>query len=318
MLRLALIGCGSHAEWAHADPLSRYAALHPDEVALAACCDLRKERAEMFRHRYGFENAYTDWEAMLKAEHPDAVVCVMPIERIAPLGSELLRRRIPCVLEKPLGANPEEVAALESVAQETGTPHMVSVNRRFSPFLNRALAWSREAGPVRYIHSRMLRHARREEDFVWGTGIHIVDAMRYIGGEWDDFTVRTIEPPQTSAPWFLISLRFASGAEGTVEIAPTVGMDEETYDLYGDGFRAIATTVGGLGETVRCWRGGMLEVEERADPEAPTCLRDGSYEEVGAFVNALRRGEAPRPTVADVAPTMDLCARIQAALTEKE
>jgi predicted dehydrogenase len=95
MLRLSLIGCGSHAEWAHADPLSRYAARHPDEITLRACCDLNPERAENFRRRYGFARAYADWEEMLKAERPDAVVCVMPVERIVPLGSELLLRHVP-------------------------------------------------------------------------------------------------------------------------------------------------------------------------------------------------------------------------------
>jgi predicted dehydrogenase len=242
----------------------------------------------------------------------------MPVERIVPLGSELLRRGVPCILEKPPGATAAEVAALVQVARETGTPHQISVNRRFSPFLNRAIAWAKEAGSVQYVHGRMVRDARREGDFVWGTGVHIIDAMRHIGGEWEDFEVRTVEPPRTSAPWFLIALRFASGCEGTVEMVPTAGMMEETYDLYGDGFRATATTMGGLGESVRCWRNGTLEVEMRADPGAPTCLRDGSYEEVEAFVSALNQGVMPHPGVEEVAPTMDLCTQIHAALGGKE
>jgi predicted dehydrogenase len=208
-----------------------------------------------------------------------------------------------CWKSRP-GATPAEVAALRDIARETGTPHQVSVNRRFSPFLNRALAWAREtAGPVRFVHARMLRHARRELDFVWGTGVHVVDALRHIGGEWaDDLNVRTIGPPDTSAPWFLVSFRFASGTAGAIEIAPTAGMVEETYELYGDGFRAVATTMGGPdGESVRCWRNGRLEVHDRADPDAPLYRRDGSWEELCAFLGTLRAGTPPRPTVEDVA-----------------
>lgn len=313
MLPIALIGCGAHAETAHADPLRRYADQHPGAITLAAACDIRRERADAFCRTFGFAHAYTDWQAMLEAERPAAVVCAVPIPQIAPVGSELLRRGIPCVLEKPPGATPAEVVFLTNVARETGTPHMVSVNRRFSPFLNRAVAWAREAGPLRTIHARMVRHARREADFVWGTGVHIIDAMRHIGGEWQDFDVRVVRPPQTSAPWFFLSLQFTSGCEGLIEIAPTAGMVEETYDLLGDNFRAQATTMSTTGEAVRCWRNGRLEVEEVADPATPLCLRDGSWEETCAFLDALRYQTALRPTVADIAPTMELCARIAAA-----
>ena len=40
MLRLALIGCGDHAERSHATPLARFANNHPEQVQLAAACDL--------------------------------------------------------------------------------------------------------------------------------------------------------------------------------------------------------------------------------------------------------------------------------------
>jgi predicted dehydrogenase len=317
MIRLALIGCGAHAKTAHADPLSRYAAQHPDHVQLTACCDLRRERAEAFCQQFGFLEAFTDVETMLDKVRPDAVLCIVPIEQIVPQGSKLLRRGIPCVLEKPLGASPSEVATLVKVAQETQTPHIISVNRRFNPFLNQAITWIKEAGVLQYIHCRMLRHNRCENDFVWGTGVHVIDAMRYIAGEWQDFDIRIVRPPQTSAPWFLISLRFISGCEGRVEIMPTCGMIEETFDLYGDGFRTQVTTVGGTGESVRYWREGVLEGEKQSAPNTPLCLRDGSYEEISAFLKALREGTIPAPGVDDVAPTMDLCARISTALDGK-
>lgn len=313
MLPIALIGCGAHAETAHADPLHRYADQHPGAITLAAACDVRRERADAFCQTFGFARAYTDWQAMLEAERPDAVVCTVPIPQIVPVGSELLRRGISCVLEKPPGATPAEVVFLTNIARETGTPHLVSVNRRFSPFLNRAVAWARDAGPLRYVHARMLRHARREADFVWGTGVHVIDAMRHIGGEWQRFDVRVVRPSETSAPWFFISLQFASGCEGLIEIAPTAGMAEEVYDLLGDNFRASATTMSAAGESVRCWRNGRIEIESVADPAAPLCLRDGSWEETCAFLDALRHRTALRPTIADIAPTMELCARIEAA-----
>jgi hypothetical protein len=76
--------------------------------------------------------------------------------------------------------------------------------------------------------------------------------------------------------------------------------------------------MGGTGETARCWRNKTLERETVADPDAPICFRDGSWEETSAFLDAVRRGTLPRPTVEEVAPTMALCAQIADAAAARE
>ncbi len=315
MLRLALIGCGAHARSAHAAPLAHYAAANPGHIALVAACDINSKCAEQVCREYGFAQPFTDWDTMLTKAAPDAVICVLPVEKIAGAGVRLLECSLPCVLEKPLGASPEEVRALADAARRTGTPHMVSVNRRFSPFLNRALHWARDAGPISHIHARMLRHARREEEFIWGTGVHIVDAVRYIGGDIESAEADIFRPSPHSPPWYEISLRFTSGCRGTIEILPTAGVVEETYALSGEGFRAEASTMGTQG--ARCWRGGNQEVDDRANPDEPVWRRDGSYEETSAFIRSLTDGTPPAPTVEQIAPSVELCHRIAAQVGEK-
>src|SRR5438094_72900 len=78
-----LSGCGAHSEAVHAASLAHYVSQHPGEVELVAACDLRRERAERFCCDYGFADAYTDVETMLAIAGPDAVVCIMPVEKIA-------------------------------------------------------------------------------------------------------------------------------------------------------------------------------------------------------------------------------------------
>lgn len=308
-VRLALIGCGAHAESAHARPLAHFAGRNPGFVRLAAACDIDSERAGRFCREYGFAAAYSDVEAMLNAEKLDAVISVLPIEKIAEVGSTLLRSGIPCVLEKPPGRSLEEVNALAELARKTCAPHMVSMNRRFSPYLNRAVAWTKGIGSLRYVRGQMLRHARREDDFLWGTGVHIVDAVRYIGGEIAAYEVHCLEDGPQPTPWHLITLRFASGCTGCIEIFPTTGAVSEKFELYGEGFRAEARTMGPPGESVRCWKEGALVVEEAADPGAPLFLRDGSYEETSSFLYALRDRKPLRPTLDDVLPSLELCGR---------
>src|ERR1044072_9774344 len=180
MIRIALAGCGEHSRTSHAAPLARYAALHPDEIELVAACDLNAARANEFCQSFGFLRGYDNLDRMLEVEKTDACVCVMPMEKIVEVGIKLLQQQIPCVIEKPLGTSLAEIERLAQVARETQTPHMVSVNRRFTPDLNRARAWLQSRGPLRYVRASQVRHQRSESDFIWSTAIHVLDALRYI------------------------------------------------------------------------------------------------------------------------------------------
>src|SRR5215213_7045206 len=189
MIRIALAGCGEHSRASHAAPLARYAATHPSEINLVAACDLNREKAAEFCRSFGFARSYEDLNEMLEVEKPDACVSIMPVEKIGEIGIKLLELRMPCVIEKPLGTSVSEIERLASVARQTQTPHMVSVNRRFMPYLNQARSWMQQHGPLRYVRASQVRHMRSEPDFIWSTAIHAIDALRYIAGEVEKFDV---------------------------------------------------------------------------------------------------------------------------------
>lgn len=309
-LRLALVGCGEHSELSHAAPLKRYAASRPGEIELAAACDLDVSRAERFCREYGFARAYASLDELLAAERLDGCVTVMPVARIGAVAAAVLERGIPCVIEKPLGTSLEEVERLAEVTRRTGTPHMVSVNRRFMPYLNRAALWAREAGGLRYVRATMVRHRRDEPDFIWETALHALDALRYLAGEIKEYRVTLHRPQGVSANWYLISLDFEGGVRGQLEVLPTAGVVEESYELFGEGFRARVVAGSGPQRSLQCWRGGRLEVEESVDEGTPEDLRSGAFEEVLEFVGALREGRRPAPTVEDILPSSRVCFQI--------
>jgi myo-inositol 2-dehydrogenase / D-chiro-inositol 1-dehydrogenase len=299
MIRIALAGCGEHSRTSHAAPLARYAALHPEEVELVAACDLNAARANEFCHSFGFLRGYDNLDQMLQAEKPDACVCVMPMEKIVEVGIKLLQRQIPCVIEKPLGTSLTEIERLAQVARETQTPHMVSVNRRFMPYLNQARSWMHDRGPLCYVRASQVRHQRSEADFIWSTAIHVLDALRYIAGEVVKFEVTVPE----NRGWYLIELKFKSGTLGHVEILPTAGMVEESYELFAEGSRARVTAGSGTQRSIECWEDGKLVVEAHAKEEEPEDLRNGSYQEVEEFVRALQTGKHPQPSIEDIVPS---------------
>jgi predicted dehydrogenase len=306
MIRIALAGCGEHSRTSHAAPLARYASQHPDEIELVAACDLDANKAAEFCRSFGFPHPYTSLGQMLDSERPDACVCIMPIEQIVETGIHLLQRGIPCVIEKPLGASLADAERLNRVAQETQTPHMISVNRRFMPYLNQACAWMKDLGAIRYIRAAQIRHARDEEDFIWSTAIHVLDALRYVGGEIDRYDAKVIRN-QGVATWYDISVAFANGTTGHIEILPTSGMVEESYEFFGEGFRVQITAGAGTQRRLECWHDNRLVIAATASEDEPEDLRNGAYQEVEEFVRALRSGIPLRPRIEEILPSARIC-----------
>jgi len=313
MIRIALAGCGEHSKASHAAPLARFAVKHPDLIKLVAACDLNRNKALEFCRSFGFAQPYEDLDQMLELEKPNACVSVMPMEKIGEVGIKLLQRGIPCVVEKPLGTSLLEIERLARVARETQTPHMVSVNRRFMPYLNQARSWMQQHGPLRYVRASQVRHQRSEPDFIWSTAIHAIDALRHIAGEVEEFDVTLSRAGTNDASWYVIALRFESGATGQVEILPTAGMVEESYELFGEGCRARVTAGSGTQRSLECWEDGEQVIVSHATGEEPEDLRNVAYQEGEEVVRALQTGARPRPCIDDILPS----ARISFAIADR-
>jgi len=316
MIRLGLIGCGEHSETGHAIPLARYQAAQPGEIELTAACDLNLERAQFSCRQYGFMNAYRDVDEMLAQHKLDGCIAVVPVEKISELGIKLLSLGIPCVVEKPLGAELREARALLDAARATRTMNMVSVNRRFMPFLNRALEWTHNAGPLRYVRCTLTRHARREPEFLWATAVHAVDALRHIAGEVVDANIRVLGHAGGTAEWYAINLSFENAVSGRLDVLPTAGMLEETYELIGEGFRAVVTCPFGTERGVRCFRENRLVLTEAASGNEPEDVLNGCYDEASEFIRAVTRKAQAGPSIEEVFPSVELCWEMAGKLEE--
>lgn len=305
MIRIGLIGCGEHAEIGHAVSLARYRNVYPDEIVLAAACDLREDRAQLFCTKYGFQQKYTSAEEMLANESLQACIAVVPVDQISRLGTKLLESGIPCVVEKPLGATLEEIQVLTDAARRTLTPNMVSVNRRFMPFLNKALEWTKQHGGLRYIRATMTRVARTESDFLTTTAVHCVDALRHIAGNVESSEIHPLNGAG-GARWFSIDLRFESGVIGRVDVIPTGGVVEETYELFGNGLQAVVTAPFGTERGIWCFEKNAVVVHQ-SDEGVHEDVLSGFYDETVELVNALKQRRPMYPSIEDVAPSVELC-----------
>jgi len=307
MVRIALIGAGNHCRGNHAPALRKYAADHPDVLELVAVCDLVREKAETFSETFGFKKVYTNHREMIDKEKPDGCVCVMPIDLIVPLATELMRAGMPVTVEKPPGGSLAEGRELVAVAEETGTPHMVSVNRRFQPLIQKGKAWALDQGPLRFLRASILRHNRREDFFISGTGIHCIDALRELGGEIADTECHTQAGP---TPWHHIVFQFESGALGSLDVLPTDGCLEERYELCGEGYRVDMVVENSPENRLRCWKDNQVVLDETPPDGQPPFVRVGPYAEAHEFVMGLKEKRAMWPTAADVFPSTEIAYRL--------
>ena len=185
---------------------------------------------------------------------------------------------------------------------------MVSMNRRFDPALRAGMnRWGDR--PIEYLRGTIVRVDRREPDFVYGTAIHPLDAMRAIAGDVADWLAS--DRMVGGVRWFVVQLRFQSGAQGTLEVLPTAGSMAESYEIAGSKVRAVIGVGGPDSGQVRCWENGELVLEDEPARDLPGFVRNGAYDETIAFIRALQEGRAPYPSPADVLQSVELCQRIQ-------
>ncbi|MDA0712186.1 MAG: hypothetical protein O3B73_18460, partial [bacterium] len=158
-------------------------------------------------------------------------------------------------------------------------------------------------GPIRFVRASMLRHNRREREFVSGTGIHSLDALRFIAGD-----VRRAESftQVSDTPWHHFVLHFESGALGAFDVLTTDGSVEERYEIYGEGYRVNMAVESSPEPRLQCWKDNKMVVDKRPDPDEPAHIRIGPYAEAHEFITALAQKRPMWPTIADVFPSMVL------------
>jgi predicted dehydrogenase len=313
MLSIVVLGAGSHSRAFHGPALKALRDGEAGRYRLAAVCDLDRARGEAYAADFGFERTYGDLSAMIEAERPGAVVAVTPMEQTLPLASQVLRAGIPVLIEKPPGLDTKEAEPLLAVARETGTGHMVSFNRRFSPAIVKARQWLAERAPsrpVRLLTARMLRHKRREENFVAHTGIHLTDTVLSFTGPPRGVAARKIATSNAASHLYEATLELEGGAVAQLLFASAVGRLAETYDLYGEDYHIRVECLSG---TVEAWESGKIVLAWRPAPEDSPVYVNGTLEETREFLAQVECGRPMRPNLEDALASFRVAETIQNA-----
>jgi len=306
MLKIVLLGAGQHSQRFHLPALACYVSHYPGDIELTALCDLRQEHATAVAARFGFARVYTDLDEMLAKERPDGCIAITPWEATAPLAIRLIRTGIPLLMEKPMAVTLEEARAIVALAEKHRARVMVSMNRRFAPSIC-SLQACKPDRPLSYLRASIVRNARTESYF-WTTAMHPIDTMRHLAGDVREHSVEVRSVAGVN--WYFLHCVFESGAIGLLEAMPTAGMDEESYELHGANYRALAR----WGGAVQCWENGkQVFAEHPVTQDEPECVANGTYGETVEFISSLKENRCPQSSLLDVMPSMELALSMHAA-----
>lgn len=156
MLKAAIIGCGAIAQ------VHKKVLLTLPEAELAACCDIKPERAEEFAASCGI-SPYSDVEELLEREAPDVAHLCVPHPLHTPLAVLCVKRGVHVFTEKPPVVNENqwaEFAALEQERPRVGVCFQNRYNR--SVELAKRLLSSGEAGAIQGARAFLTWHREPE------------------------------------------------------------------------------------------------------------------------------------------------------------
>jgi myo-inositol 2-dehydrogenase / D-chiro-inositol 1-dehydrogenase len=297
-MRFAVIGCGWITGAVHAPAYIHYIDQHPD-LEPVVCCDIDPAKAELVRHRFGFQRSASDAVQLLDSEKLDAVCLNVPPALTSELGCQVLRRGIALLCEKPPGLRSDELERMISAAAESGAPNMVAFNRRWMPLM-RELRSQLAGRPVDAIQYSLSRVGRKDADFST-TAIHAVDAVRFLAGS--DYnrvqiSCRDLSEMGPGIANYALNAEMANGALVGITVTPLAGIVAERALVSARGWSAdlhCPTGADGSGR-LEIYADGKLEVAldgKEAAGGGEEWRLGGFYQEDAAFFDALREGREP-------------------------
>lgn len=226
---------------------------------------LEETQVEAFAHRFGYEHATTEWQAVINSKEIDAVNVCLPefMHEEVCLAAIEAGKHILC--EKPLTLSWESARRVVDAAAQTQLKVMTGFNYRFLPAIRlaRELIQRGTLGTLYSIRANYLQESghdpqrpadqvryafgKKQLGTVRGLGSHLIDATRYLMG--DVVTVsgllhtfnhtRLTTDGQThhvkADELATLQLEFASGAVGilTASAVSTGRKNQFTFEISG-------------------------------------------------------------------------------------
>lgn len=197
-LGVGLIGAHTWAQKAH---LPGYAA--HERVDLVAICDIDAERAKALAEIFGARKTYTNHHDMLADPEVEMVDVCTPTNTHLKLSLDVIAAGKHVLCEKPLATDAYSAFKAYRAAAEQGVRTKLGFTFRYSPALRQMREWITDGtlGEIFHIHGFEQNSQFLDPDFplrqvnldaprdrlipsaIIGYGSHLVDLMRWLGGD---------------------------------------------------------------------------------------------------------------------------------------
>ncbi|WP_099222195.1 Gfo/Idh/MocA family protein [Listeria costaricensis] len=275
-MKVGIIGLGNIAQKAY---LPVFAGLRDVELHL---CTRNKEKLNLLSEKYRFQHVHEHVEELI-ASGIDCAFVHSATSSHYEIVKQLLERRIPVYVDKPITDRIEETEELTTLAEQQEVLLMTGFNRRFAPRYQ-AL---KEVADVNMIVMQKNRSGQPGEarTFVYDDFIHVLDTVRFLlDAKVENMQVHPVWKGELLAA---LTVQFeAAGKTATAIMNRDSGVNEEVVAVYApDGKRVV--------EQVTEWThySGTDKTACRFSDWDTTLYKRGFEPIIQAFLAAVRDGE---------------------------
>lgn len=230
-IRIGVIGVGYVSKNNFLPVLPRF-----DDVEFVGLMANHIESAQHAQRLCGAEHAVSSLQELVDLGL-DCAFVLTPKACHAEQISFLLEHGLDVYSEKPMSTTLRDAAHIADLAEKTGHKLMIGFNRRYAPVCQKAKAAYGEGHPEVIIAQK--NRPATEYRATLENAIHMVDLMRYYGGEVKNVHALTKYSDPYYETFTTAQLEFDNGASGMLIAARCSGQWEETIELHGSNLSAF-------------------------------------------------------------------------------
>ena len=150
--------------------------------ALGGIVEINKQRREFFKNFFPKVTCFASIEASFKESFDGYIIATPPLTHI-PIAKEIIKKRIPVLVEKPLGLSVKECSEVGLIARNLEAKILVGHLLLFHPAIKKMKMMINEGliGDIQYIYSNRLNLGivRKEENVFWSFAPHDISLFQY-------------------------------------------------------------------------------------------------------------------------------------------
>lgn len=300
-LRIGVIGVGYVSQNNFLPVLPRF-----DDIEFVGLMSKNQENAKRAQRLCGAEKAVATIEEFADLGL-DCAFVLTPKQCHAEQISFLLNEGIDVYSEKPMATTLKDAAHIADLAEKTGRKLMIGFNRRYAPVCQTAKEAYTDIMPDVIIGQK--NRPQTEYRATLENAIHIVDLMRFYGGEVRNVNAISKFSDPNYESFTTAQMEFENGASGILVADRSSGQWMETLEIHG-GSKSVLIKMPDSVTVVDGQQKHTTEMTPLAMGWARSEDKLGFTNAIRHFLDCVRNNQTPLTNAADAFKTHELLDRI--------